>query len=162
MPDDLQLSEQKRNQELAEAAVTAAGYTASRSTSGKDLEVYFDIIRGEQDVGFISKGWTDPGFRIGELVTVPEGYPEDAEPPEYLRDFCATNGVALTRSRISDDTDWMLEYVIYSSGFNAEMLRESLATFVECSERVKHDLSRRLMSELFSGGESSESVALPA
>lgn len=162
MPDDLQLSEQKRNQELAEGAVTAAGYTASSFTSAKDLEVYFDITRGEQDVGFISKGWTDPGFRIGELLTMPQGYPENAEPPEYLREFCATNGVALGRSPDLAGTHWILEYVIYTSGFNAETLRESLDTFVECTERVKHDLCRRLMSGLFGARQSPESAALPA
>ena len=161
MPDDLHVSEQKRNRALAEAAVTAAGYSASSFYSNKNLAVYFAMAAGEREVGFISKGWTDPGFRIGELVTVPEGYPEHAEPPEYLRDFCATNGVSLTRSLDFDDTCWFLEYVIYSSGFNAEMLRESLDTFIECTEKVKHDLGRRLMSELF-GGKLSEGDALPA
>lgn len=161
MPD-LQLSEQQRTRELAEAAIAAAGYTVSDFNSDISLEVYFAITKGDQDVGFIAKGWTDPGFRIGEIVSVPEGYAENGEPPEYLRDFCATNGVGLTRSPDFDDTYRFLEYVIYSSGFNAEMLRESLATLIECMETVKHDLRRRLMSELFGARRLPEGGALSA
>jgi hypothetical protein len=157
-----QILEQTRLREWVESTLAAAGYDASDFISDKSLQVYLAITNGGQDVGFIAKGWTDPGFRIGELVAVPKGYPEHAEPPEYLRDFCATNGVGLSRSPDFDDTYWFLEYVIYSSGFNAEMLLESLDTFIECTEKVKHDLGRRLMNELFGARQSTESVTLPA
>jgi len=30
--------------------------------------LYYDITRGRHDMGYIAKGWEDPGFRIGDLV----------------------------------------------------------------------------------------------
>src|ERR1039457_577817 len=36
----------------------------------KDLGLYFNVYRGRQFLGYISKGWSDPGFRLGEIVLV--------------------------------------------------------------------------------------------
>ena len=61
------------------------------------LELYYDIKRGRHDLGYFSKGWEDPGFRIGDLAEINpwEADVLKANSPHIIR-FCATNGIAMT------------------------------------------------------------------
>ena len=95
-------------------------------------------------------------------MTVPRESLEYSGPPGYLREFCATNGITLLMPADSEGEHWFLEYVIHSSGFNAEALREAISTLIECTERVKQDLRCRFVGAVFGSRISTGSLPLSA
>lgn len=61
-----------------------------------DLELYYDLKQGCHDVGYISKGWDDPGFRVGDIIEVSKSSIPTLKDRTYaLSTFSATRGVAL-------------------------------------------------------------------
>jgi len=59
------------NRILVERTAKECGLRLSRFLTNKDLELYYDLKQGRHDVGYISKGWNDPGFRVGDLFYIP-------------------------------------------------------------------------------------------
>lgn len=56
------------------------------------LELYYDLKQGRHAVGYIAKGWEEPGFRVGEIVEVPKWKIADMKEHVYvLLQFCATS-----------------------------------------------------------------------
>ena len=66
-----QCTAQVRNKTIVERIAQESDLTLSGFRSDATLEVYFDIARGSQEMGFIAKGWADPGFRIGDRLGSP-------------------------------------------------------------------------------------------
>jgi hypothetical protein len=65
-------------------------------------------------MGYISKGWEDPGSRVGDLIEI-EKWKEElfkANAYEILR-FCATNGIVITDEE-GKDTITLQWRAIYS------------------------------------------------
>ena len=56
-----------RNRKIVEGIARECGLTPARFLANEALELYYDIKRGRHEMGYISKGWEDPGFRIGDL-----------------------------------------------------------------------------------------------
>ncbi|MFI5342037.1 MAG: hypothetical protein ACHQ7N_19640 [Candidatus Methylomirabilales bacterium] len=59
-----------RNRMIVEGIARDCGLTLARFLTNDDLELYYAIRRGRHDMGYIAKGWEDPGFRIGDLVEI--------------------------------------------------------------------------------------------
>src|SRR5688572_23057708 len=78
-------------------AVTGAGFVFENLAADADLELYMDISDGGIAIGYISRGWNDPGFRIADQVAVPD-LVVGSDYSDALREFCATNGVAVSWS----------------------------------------------------------------
>lgn len=54
-------------------------------------------------MGYISKGWDDPGFEVGDLLVVPGSQLEAVKNhAQTLMKYCATRGVTLTAERRDD------------------------------------------------------------
>lgn len=117
----------------AERAITAAGYRCNGFLWNRDLELYLDIQDEFVEVAFLAKGWGDPGFRLGQIVRLPPDIAADNESVERLRRFCTLNGVVVTVGPKPDGIEVVLEYLIYSAGFNAESLSAALDTLRECT-----------------------------
>ena len=101
------------------------------------LELYYAIKRGRHDMGYIAKGWEDPGFRIGELVEI-DPWEADilkANTPHIIR-FCATNGIAMTVQETPTTIIIQLDGVIYSEGFNRDTFLKTLEALNACVERI--------------------------
>ena len=106
----------------------------------KDLGLYFNIYRGRQFLGYISKGWGDPGFRLGEIVLVSVlKLPLLQANSRKISKLCATNGIVVTVKENESPIAVCLEYVIYREGFNKKTLVKALETLTECVEQV-HEL----------------------
>jgi hypothetical protein len=101
------------------------------------LELYYDIMRGRHNLGFISKGWQDPGFRIGDLVEIGwwDGDVSKANSHHTMR-FCATNGIAMTIREAPIAITLELDGVIYSQGFNRETFLQTLDSLNACVEKI--------------------------
>ncbi len=115
-----------------------SGHEGADFSWNDELELYFDIKRNDVDVGFISKGWTDPGFRVGEVVIIPaERIDSFTARAEDVHEFCSANGFACTVTLTLDHCEVLIECVIYCTGFDGRTLSQSLAALAKCS-RVAH------------------------
>ena len=126
---------QLENRSLAEGALLIAGHEGSNFMWNAELELYLDISRAGQDAGFISKGWTDPGFRVGEIVIIPTvDVPHFMERVETVQHVCATNGFACTVTDTPDGSAVQIDCVIYSTGFDGRTLSQTLSALARCSK----------------------------
>jgi len=127
-----------RNRKMVEKIAKECGLKLSRFLANDELELYYDLKRGRHDMGYISKGWEDPGFRIGDLIEIEKWKEESfkANAYEILR-FCATNGIVMTVEETKDTITLQMEGVIYSEGFNKDTFLKTLETLNECIERAK-------------------------
>jgi hypothetical protein len=127
---------QFENRTAVETAILVSGCTATGFLWNEDLELYYDIAKDGEEVAFISKGWDDPGFRLGELVTVSG---DKIHRLEDVKKFCATNGIVMSfQENEMSDYEVVLEQVIYSTGFDGRTFAQALSTLIECSDKLKH------------------------
>jgi hypothetical protein len=127
---------QFENRTIVETAILVSGCSATVFLCNDEMELYYDIAKDGEDVAFISKGWDDPGFRLGQLVTVSG---DMADRLEDARKFCATNGVVLSyQEKEVSDYEVMLESVIYSTGFDGRTFAQALSTLIKCSNKLNH------------------------
>ena len=116
-----------------ECGLTLAGFLTNDA-----LELYYNIKRGRHDLGFISKGWDEPGFRLGDLVEI--GWWDadlvKANTPQLMR-FCAGRGIALSIQEKPQGIEFQLDGVIYSEGFNRETFLQTLDSLNVCVEHIE-------------------------
>lgn len=112
-----------------------SGCTTTDFLCNEDLELYYDIARDGEEVAFISKGWDDPGFRLGELVTVSA---DEISRFDEIKRFCDINGVVMSFQENEDsEYEVTFEQVIYSTGFDGRTFAQALSTIIECSNKLK-------------------------
>ena len=125
---------QLENRTLVESALLISGHEGANFSWNDQLELYYDIKRDGEQLGFISKGWTDPGFRVGEVVMIPaEDIANFTARAEGVHDLCSTNGFACTVTMTPDHCEVLIECVIYCTGFDGRTLSQSLAALAKCS-----------------------------
>ena len=125
---------------IVEQTTKECGLKLSGFLANDDLELYYDLKQGRHDVGYISKGWKDPGFRVGDLIKVPKSSIPVLKTNAYnLLKFCATRGVAVTIEEKSDSVQLQMDSVIYSDGFNKKVFAQVLESLNECADKV-HEL----------------------
>lgn len=124
------------NRTAIETALLVAGCSSSNFTWDADLELYYDIKKADQEVGFISRGWDDPGYRLGEVLAVNR---DKLDELDKVKKYCETNGVVMSIQENMDSSNYavVLEYVIYKTGFDGQTFAQALSTLIECSNRVK-------------------------
>jgi hypothetical protein len=126
-----------RNRMIVEGIARDCGLSLTGFLTNDGLELYYDIRRGRHNLGFIAKGWEDPGFRIGDLVEVGwwDGDGLKANSHHIMR-FCATNGIAMTIQEAPIAITLQLDGVIYSEGFNRETFLQTLDSLNACVEKI--------------------------
>lgn len=125
---------QLENRTLVESALLISGYEGADFSWSDQLEIYLDIQRNGEEIGFISKGWTDPGFRVADVVIIEaEGIEGFSARAEDVHDLCSTNGFACTVTLTPDRCEVLIECVIYSTGFDGRTLSQSLSALAKCS-----------------------------
>jgi hypothetical protein len=133
----LQCASQIRNRMLVEQTAKECGLKLSGFRTNDDLELYYDLRQGRHDVGYISKGWEDPGFRVGDLVEVPKANIPAVKAQAFnLLKFCATRGVVLTFEQKAGLVEIQMDSVIYSDGFNKKVFEQVLHYLNECVEKT--------------------------
>ena len=127
-----------KNRMIVEAIARDCGLTLTGFLTNDALELYYDIRRGRHGLGYIAKGWEDPGFRIGDLVQIGPWEVDafKAHAAELAR-FCATRGMAMTLvTKNSMSAEVQLDGVIYSEGFNRVTFQKTLESLNECVEKI--------------------------
>jgi hypothetical protein len=126
-----------RNRMIIEGIARDCGLSLTGFLTNDALELYYDIKRGRHNLGFISKGWEDPGFRIGDLVEVGrwDGEVLKANSQQIIR-FAATNGIAMTIQEAPITMTLQLDGVIYSEGFNRETFLQTLDSLNACVDKI--------------------------
>jgi hypothetical protein len=106
------------------------------------LELYYDIEKESREVGYISKGWADPGFRLGETIHVPiENLPAFEESANGILNMCATQGVTFAADSRGEEGLWIdLNTNIYQDGLTASTLDNVLHTLEYTANKIKQML----------------------
>ena len=127
-----------RNRRIIGDIARECGLTLAGFLTNDALELYYDIKRGRHDLGYIAKGWEDPGFRIGDLMGI--GW-WDADVVKanttQIMHVCATNGIGITIQERPLTIELQLDGVIYSNGFNRETLRQTLDSLNACVGKIE-------------------------
>ncbi|THJ17141.1 MAG: hypothetical protein CAF45_016660 [Nitrospira sp. CG24E] len=129
-----------RNRAIIDGVTKECGMTLSRFRTDEHLELYYDLKQGRHDVGFVAKGWDDPGFRIGDIVEVPKWQIADMREHMYaILTFCATQGVAVTIEENDETIELQMNSVISLEGLNREVFKQALHHLELCVEKA-HEL----------------------
>lgn len=123
---------------LQEIATNSQGFVLCKYFWDEQLELYFDIERNGKSDCYISKGWDQPGFRVSAIVDIPLTREFDWNFFDYVSDYCAVNGVALTRQPEGTMVGWMLDSVIYSGALNAESFTGCVDSILDCIKQIRH------------------------
>jgi hypothetical protein len=132
-----QCAAQIRNCGLVGNIARECGLTLVGFQTNDTLELYYDLKRGRHDLGFISKGWEDPGFRIGDLVEI-GGWDRDVVKgaSRQIMRVCATQGIGLTIQEAPTTITLQLDGVLYSEGFNRDTFFKTLESLNVCVEKI--------------------------
>ena len=134
----LQCADHIRNRQIVQQTARECGVKLSRFISNDHLELYYDIKRGRHAVGYISKGWGEPGFRVGDVIIVPKAKNTLLKAAAYtLLSFCATRGVVLTFNDTSEGAEIHMNATIYTDGFNRKVFDQSLDCLNDCVEKAE-------------------------
>ena len=144
-----QCAAQIRDRAIVGGIAQECGLTLAGFRTDGALELYYNIKHGRHDLGFISKGWEEPGFRLGDLVEI--GW-WDADlvkvnTPQIMR-FCAGRGIALSIQEKPQGVELQLDGVIYSDGFNRETFIQTLDSLNVCVEHIEALLPARCQGSL--------------
>ncbi len=132
------------NRMLVEETVKECGLRLSRFLTNDALELYYDLKQGRHEVGYISKGWDDPGFRIGEIVEIETRKLASLKEHAFeLLKFCATNGVTMTIEDQGELIELHMDSVIYSDGFNKSVFEQVLYHLNLCVEKAEELIGKR-------------------
>lgn len=127
-----------RNTIMVETIAKECGLKVSGFRANEHLELYYDLKRGRHEMGYISKGWDDPGFRIGDLVKIPKQKLAVFKSSVLkILKFCTTNGIGMTVEQEKDTIEIQMDGVIYSEGFNKTTFMKTLETLNECVEKAE-------------------------
>ena len=134
----LQCQSHIRNRMMLKIIAKECGLKLSRFLSNDELELYYDIKKGRHDIGYISKGWEEPGFRIGEIINVPKKKIEVLKVNLYkISKYCAVNGITMTIEEKKDIIEIQMDGVIYNEGFNKETFMKTLESLNECVDKAE-------------------------
>jgi hypothetical protein len=129
---------------IVEQALRECGLRPTGFKTDRHLELYYDVAHGRREIGYIAKGWDEPGFRVGDMVEISRW--KAANLKEHVlgvMKYCADRGVALTVQEHNDDSaSLQMDSVIYAEGFNPAVLAKALATITQCAE-----MAHRLFGE---------------
>lgn len=89
-------------------------------------------------MGYICKGWEDPGFRIGDLIEVAKDRAAKCKAAvAQIRKLCAVNGIGMTIEKSRGAFEIALDGVIYSEGFNKKTFKQTIETVNEVVQQVR-------------------------
>jgi len=134
----------RQNQEddikLVKEYASKLGLTLIRFQTNDVLELYFDICQyvDEKSMCYISKGWDDPGYRIGECVTIDKDTLDFKEKFYKILNICSDNLIAVKVTLLKDNkVELNLQIGIYQDGFNEKVLHETLDALGDSLQRIR-------------------------
>ncbi len=129
---------QRKNIALVKKNAKNAGLKLERFISNKALEIYYDLLKKDRGVGYISKGWTDPGFRVGEYFELEKGTPSFKEKFYTIHKLCSGNLISVGVSeKVPGKIGISLEIGIYQDGFTGKVLKSAVETIDETMRKIQ-------------------------
>jgi len=133
--------EQHRDIRRVKDCAKKAGLRLGRFITNKDLALYYDIYRGKQDLGYISKGWDDPGFMVGDSIEMDKGMPLFKEKFYDVFKICAKNLISVHVSEKQNNPILIgMDIGIYRDGFNAAVFKEAVSTLSKAMQTIRLSL----------------------
>ena len=136
----LQCAGYYHNHRLIHRYAGELGLELTRGTANASLQVYYDIQRHGGDWGYISRGWEEPGFRLGQVLKVPnDRLPELRRCSEGIIRALAARGIAITiePDQATNTHDLQLTTNISDAGFNPEALLHSLQIMFDSVQQIR-------------------------
>jgi hypothetical protein len=128
------------NRMQVERMAKASGLRTVDFVTNECLELFYNLKKGRQDIGYISKGWSDPGFRIGNILMIPEVRRPALEGAIMkIMKLCAVRGFAVTVDEKDGYAQLCLDTVVYTEGLNSAVFSQICGNLTECVDRI-HDL----------------------
>jgi hypothetical protein len=125
------------DQAILEKISKESGYRFSNFQTNQNLELFFDISKGRYDIGYISKGWNDPGFRIGNILVIPNVRMQLLQSCiMQIMNICAVRGFSTTIINRKDYVELHIDSVVYSDGFNQKVFVQVVENLNECVEKT--------------------------
>ena len=127
-----------RDTDLVETVARTAGFVLSGYNADSALEFYYDVKQGERNVGYISKGWTDPGFRIGEFLNFnAEAIQKFRAGSDSILNLCSSQLVSCGARFDHDGLVLDLTIPIYEGGFNAQTMKAAFDHVSKCADTIR-------------------------
>jgi len=125
------------DQAILEKTAKESGFQLSNFQSNQNLEMIFDISKGRYDIGYISKGWNDPGFRVGNLLIIPNAQMHALQNCIMkIMNICAVRGFSATITNQKEFVELHIDSVVYSEGFNQKVFVQVVDNLNECVEKT--------------------------
>lgn len=132
-----------RNKKMMEDIAREMELSLSGFQTNENLEIYYDIGKAGRTIAYISKGWEDPGFRIGDMMVLDErSLDAFRRKSDKVLNVCATQGIACGAHAVEGDKLQLdFSICIYQEGFNAPTFARALETFEMGMNKVRSLLS---------------------
>ncbi|MCX7006677.1 MAG: hypothetical protein NTY53_05410 [Kiritimatiellaeota bacterium] len=133
-----QCADHFRNKHLLQHHVSAGGFTLTNEFTNQDMQIYGEITFEKETLAVISRGWDEPGFRLGQVLNISKDHmPELQQHSKEIMTLLATNGIAVTADSDADTHHLNLTFNIHDAGFNTQTLSDALVTISACIARIK-------------------------
>ena len=126
------------SRQQVDALAAQCGIRLANFRTGVELELYYGMHQKNRAVGYISKGWSEPGFRIGDIILLP------AKSVKTLKDnlmgvvtHCTACGIVITGSETEDGYRLAFDKVVSSEGLNKKTLKRILSAIEECGAKIR-------------------------
>ena len=125
------------DQAVLEKIAKESGYKLSNFQTNQFLELFYDISKGRYDIGYISKGWKDPGYRIGNILAIPSVRMRALQDCILkIMNICAVRGFSTTIMDKKDYAELHIDAVAYTEGFNQKVFVHMVENLNECVEKT--------------------------
>lgn len=111
---------------------------SQRSLTSAASAFYFDVFQRRQSLGYISRGWNDPGIRVGDLLFLPARYRDALKPRiKMVLDVCSGQGVSTHWVPNAKGVELHLWSPVYGHPPALEALHGALQSLQVCKRRVR-------------------------
>jgi hypothetical protein len=120
-----------------ESIVKESGLRPFDFQTNDHLELFYNLRKGRRDIGYVSKGWSEPGFRIGNVLVIPEFQSAAFRSGimEIMK-ICAVRGFAVTVDEKNGYFQLHIDTVIYSEGLNKVVFMKIVDNLCECVDKI--------------------------
>src|SRR3989338_6015839 len=128
---------QRKNIKLVKRCVKDIGLAVNGFVSNDVLELYFDVYKNNKSICYISKGWQDPGFRVGEFIEIDKTVSSFKEKFYKIFQICSKDLISVSVSETRGESVGMsLEMGIYSDELNANVLKNATETLEQVFKNI--------------------------
>jgi len=136
----LQCADYFRGRHLLHRYAQEVGIELAKGYTDENIQLYYQLRHDGDIVGFISKGWEEPYYRLGESLRLKHNQlPAWKRHAAEISLLLATNGVALCPDwdKASAAQHLNLTINIPEAGFNKDTLAQTVETMAACVHKIK-------------------------